>query len=102
MNMHLNAHGGGPMGAATVDDTGTDIIVPDTGTRRYLIMQADKANAGPVFIRMHKTEPAIPGQGIVLWPGDFHEWGWDTMYWGPVRGAAEVGKTGKVYWHEGK
>jgi hypothetical protein len=100
--INVNAHGGGPIGNATVNDTGTTVIVPDTGPRRYLIVQADKDNTGPIFIRMDPTLPAVFGSGIVLYPGGFQEWTWDNMYWGPIRGITAPGTTQKAYFHEGK
>jgi hypothetical protein len=102
MNIHVNAHGGGAAGSAAVSSTGTTVIVPDTGHRRYLIVQASKDNTGPVFLRMSQTESAELGKGIVLWPGDFHEWSWNDMYWGPIRGIVAEGVVATVYWHEGK
>jgi hypothetical protein len=102
MSIHTNAHGGGQAGRSYADDSGNDIVVPDTGRRRYLFVQASRANTGVVFLRMHPTEPAEVEHGIPLYPGDWHEWTWDSMYWGPIRAAAETGTIATIYWHEGR
>lgn len=98
----VNAHGGGAVGSALLDDTGLVVAVPDTGPRRYLFVKADVNNVAPIFLRMHQTAAAVVDAGIVLYPGDWHEWTWENMYWGPIRGIVPTGNTAKLFWHEGK
>jgi hypothetical protein len=100
--IHPSKHNGGDVYGGVVGTDGSTVIFPLVKNLRYRIMQADIANTGPIFIRLHPDEPAILGEGIVLWPGDFHEILYSSnWYEGNIRAISASG-TEKFYGHDGR
>ena len=110
--IHPALHNGGTADNATVTGVGTTVVVPGARTddvpagtnykRRYLFIKSSRDNTEPVFLKMHPTESAEMEKGIVLYPGEFHEWTYLNMYQGPIRGITTSGSTALLYWHDGR
>ena len=95
--------GGGDEGNATVDDTGNVVVYPGNENVKWLLIVADINNSGVVFVRLDPLLPAEWDKGIPLYPGGFVELSeYMGLYNGIVRGIAATGKTGKLFWHDGR
>ena len=96
------SHKGGSSGVATVTTTGSVIAIADTGNRRrYLFLKADPTNTNAISLKLHATAAAVHLEGITLYPGDFHEFTMESMYYGPIRAIVNTG-TEKLQWQEGQ
>jgi hypothetical protein len=103
VTIHRSLHDGGPTNAAgqTVTADGSIIMIPAHKNRRYCIIFWPMDATEPVFLRLHQTEPAIIGTGIVIYPGGWHEIEWENMYYGPIRAVTAETTRNTPYWHEG-
>ena len=102
MPIHESEHAGGKAYGTVIDDTGANVVQPAVAGVKYRIIIADKANTGVVFLHLHPTENAVFGEGIPLWPGDFHEITYETMYRGNIRAISPPGTTQTLYGHDGR
>lgn len=104
MSIHPTLHGGGPVNppGQVVTADGSVIMVPEYKNRRYLIIFWPQDASEPVFLRLHETEPAVIGTGIVIYPGGWHEIEYTNMYWGPIRAVTAETTNNTPFWQEGR
>ena len=104
MTIHRSLHNGGPTNAPgqVVTADGSIIMVPEYQNRRYLIIFWPAEATDPVFLRLHPTDPAVIGTGIVIYPGGWHEIEWENMYFGPIRAVTAESVHNTPYWQEGR
>ena len=101
--MRASQFGGGSEGKATVNDTGGSLVYAGDETVKWLLIVADINNTGVVFVHLHPTENAEWNKGIPLYPGGYIELSeYYGLYNGPIRGIAGTGKTGQLFWHDGR
>ena len=101
--IHPSLHDGGPANdpAQVVSGDGTEILVPASPSRRYLIIFWPSTHTEPMFLRLHATAAARIGSGIRIDPGGFHEITYWNLYKGTIR-AITADAAGDVQWQEGR
>ena len=102
MGFYNVLHGGGNCGDTTVDDSGETVVRPEDTTRSYMLIVASPDNTETVFLRLHKTEDAVYGEGIPLFPGGSYEIHDQNLYQGAIRAVTAPGTTQLLYWHDGR
>lgn len=104
MSSYLGSHGGGYSASAEITDVSVQLMPNEQfdnsdhrPPRKYLLIVADKANPGQVYLKLGRTGPAVAGQGISIPPGAGYEINFVNLYQGPVFAVSDTGETNKVY-----